>query len=101
MRIVGLDDLTPFVKTYSPLFVQLGELNPKKHTEAVAAYQNAMTGIFRRELVDVIETLKSTRMSRRSADDKSTRNSPPPLGIVTFLSSSSYSLYLFELSSHG
>lgn len=73
MRVVGLDELTPFVETYAPLFAQLGELDPRKHTEAVAAYQNAMTSIFRRELTDVVETLKGTRMSRRSAEDKSTR----------------------------
>ena len=45
-------------------------LDPRKHGEVVACYQHEMASIFRKEFSDFVDNVRSTRLIRKSAEEK-------------------------------
>ncbi|PJF17479.1 Exocyst complex, component Exoc1 domain-containing protein [Paramicrosporidium saccamoebae] len=70
LRLIGLDDLVPFLQAYSPLITALHRIDGRRHTEVVTSYQMEMSTIFRRETADLLEVLKNTRLIKRGPDEK-------------------------------
>lgn len=70
LKLTGLDDLIPFLEGYAILISSLREMDLRKHGEVVTAYQNEISIIYRKELTELIETIKSNRLVKKTAEEK-------------------------------
>lgn len=81
-KLVGHDEIIPFLEHYEPLISALRGMEPRKHAQLVALYQTEMAAVFKREMTELLESIKSARLIRKAAEEKSYRMSdcrPPPL----------------------
>lgn len=94
--------MIPIMHAYSPLLLKLHEIDTRRHTEVMGVYQGAMGAIFKKELADVIDNLKSGRMVRaRSSEDRSYCKIATACTLARLQCSSFRSTTVFTTQAHG
>lgn len=65
--------MLPFLQQYSPLIAVLRAMDERKHVDMVAAYQNLVSAMIRKDLADISDHLRTSRVVKRTGEEKSFR----------------------------
>ncbi len=68
--LTGQEELLPILLSYKPILLKMSTFAPKRHAQILAAYEAALAAIFTRELADLLEALKVSKIIKRNQEEK-------------------------------